>query len=73
MAKVRVLGTPLGDEGTRVQPTGTIDGQNWPDIGEEFDVSDATAAALVESDIVELVDGKKVEKRPASTRKTETR
>lgn len=71
MAKVRVLGTPFSDG--RVQPTGLVDGQPWAEIGEEMELDDGTAESLAEAGTVELVDGRKVEKRPARSTKTETR
>lgn len=69
--RVRVLGTPFSDG--RVQPTGLVNGKLWPNIGEEMDLDEAAAQHLVEAGVVEIVEGRKVEKRPAAGGKTESR
>lgn len=52
----------------KVRPTGTINGQPWPEVGETIDLPDVVAEGM--SDWVEAA---KVEKRPASRKGVEKR
>lgn len=54
--KVRIL----------VQPTGCINGRDWPAVGEEIDLPDSVAVDMAAAGAVEpVVVKEKVEKRPA--------
>jgi hypothetical protein len=56
----------------KVQPTGLLNGAEWPEAGEEMDVPDVVGADLCASGAAEPVAQKaKSEKRPAG--KSETR
>lgn len=64
MAKVKI----------KVQPTGLLNGQYWPEVGETVDLPDAVAEAMAEAGHVEPVKAAdKVEKRPAPTKGVEKR
>ncbi len=60
MAKVRIL----------VQPTGCINGAEWPEVGKTIDLPDVVADGMASDGSVEIV---KVEKRPAATKGVEKR
>ena len=50
------------------QPTGCINGQYWPEVGEALDLNDAVAADMAAAGWVEPIAepvAKKAEKRPA--------
>lgn len=56
------------------QPTGLLNGKDWPAAGETMDVPDVVGADLCASGAAEPVAEKpKAEKRPAPTKRTETR
>lgn len=58
-----------------IQPTGLLNGRDWPDVGEEIDVPDVVGADLCAAKTAEPVAKpakKAAEKRPAAT-KGETR
>jgi hypothetical protein len=57
------------------QPSGLINGQVWPEVGESIDLPDEVAAGMVDSGVLEKPKKaeKKVEKRPASKANVETR
>lgn len=67
MAKVKIL----------VQPSGLINGVEWPEAGETIDVPEVVAVSMAEAGHVEIVKPaaktEKVEKRPASTEAVEKR
>lgn len=52
-----------------VQPSGLINGQPWPEVGEEIDLPKAAIDSMAEAGWVEAV----VEKRPAPKGKEEKR
>jgi len=65
------------------QPTGLLNGQPWPEVGEEVELDDAVAEGMVKAGGVEVVKDKpkkadhkpveKVEKATASKVNVETR
>jgi hypothetical protein len=61
----------------KVQPSGLINGQAWPEVGEPIELSEEAAAGMVDSGVLEKPAAKKsaakVEKRPASKANVETR
>jgi hypothetical protein len=63
MAKVRIL----------VQPTGCINGENWPAVGETITIPEAVAESMVAAGHVERIGKPETEKRPAAKAKVETR
>lgn len=53
------------------RPTGLLNGQEWPEVGEEFEVPDEVGKDMCSSGIAEPVAQKKAEaaeKRPAAKR-----
>lgn len=54
------------------RPTGLLNGRDWPEVGEVFEVEDHTGADMCASGIGEPVVEDKTEKRPAA-KKAETR
>lgn len=60
MAKVKVV----------KRPSGLINTQPWPEVGEEIELPDTVAKDMAEAGWVEAV---KVEKRPASKKAEEKR
>ncbi len=56
MAKVKIL----------IRPTGCINGQDWPQVGEEMELADVVAESMSSAGLVAPVKGKApVEKRPS--------
>lgn len=51
------------------RPSGLLNGRDWPDVGEEMELDDAAAEAMIEAGHLEAV----TEKRPASKAKVEKR
>lgn len=62
MAKVEIV----------VQPSGLLNGRDWPAVGETIDIPDAVAEAMESAGHVKVVKSK-VEKRPANQSKVEKR
>ncbi len=60
MAKFRVA----------VRPSGLINGREWPEAGEVIELPEAVGAGMSEAGTLEAVA---VEKRPAATKRVETR
>jgi hypothetical protein len=54
------------------RPTGLLNGRDWPEVGEVFEVEDHHGADMCASGIGEPVVEDKTEKRPAA-KKAETR
>lgn len=64
MARVKIL----------VRPSGYLNIQEWPEVGEELELPDAVAETMAGAGHVEILPAaRKVEKRPASTAKVEKR
>lgn len=61
----------------KIQPSGCVNGQPWPEVGgsvDHFGMSEASVEGMVGAGILEYVeDAPKVEKRPAPAKRTETR
>jgi hypothetical protein len=68
----------------KVQPSGLLNAEPWPEVGETIDLPDAVAEEMIAAGALEAVKDKpakkaaakpedKVEKRPASTKGVETR
>ena len=57
----------------KVQPTGLLNGREWPAAGEEIDVPDVVGADLCASGAAIPVAEKRAEKRPAAKKTTEKR
>jgi hypothetical protein len=72
----------------KVQPSGLLNAEPWPEAGETIDLPDAVAEEMIASGALEAIKEKpakkaaakkaaepadKVEKRPASTKGVETR
>lgn len=66
----------MGKFTVKQQPSGCINGQLWPEVGEEIELDDAVGNDMVGAGWLEAVKAKpakKVEKRPASKQGEETR
>lgn len=50
------------------RPTGLLNGRDWPEVGEVFEVEDIHGADMCASGIGEPVLADEVEKRPATKR-----
>lgn len=59
----------------KVQPSGLLNSEPWPEVGETIDLPDAVAETMAGAGAVEIVKAapKKVEKRPAPKADVETR
>lgn len=63
----------------KVRPSGLLNGDFWPEVGETVDLPDAVAEAMIAAGHLEAVKAPakktepKVEKRPASQAKVEKR
>lgn len=60
----------------KMQPTGTINGQSWPEVGDTIDLPEVVVDVMgdwVEPVRADKKSDKKVEKRPASDKGVETR
>lgn len=66
--KVKIIERPTG--AVRV---GTGELVTWPAVGETIDLPAVVAEGMIASGTVERVDGGEVEKRPAVTKRVETR
>ena len=62
-----------------VRPSGCINGEPWPEVGEDIDLPDAIAKDMIDAGAVKAVKpaakkaADKVEKRPAATKRVEKR
>ena len=64
-----------------VRPTGSYNGQEWPEVGETIDLPDTVAEGMVKSGNVEIVKAPAAktaqsggaEKRPAAPKNVESR
>lgn len=50
------------------QPTGLLNGREWPEVGGELEVSDEVGADICSSGIAKPVVEDRTEKRPAAKR-----
>lgn len=59
-----------------IQPTGLLNGREWPAVGEEIDLPDVVAADLCAAKHAEPIArpaAEAAEKRPAAAKRVETR